>query len=263
MTLTQAEIAHWFHIPQPRERPLLRLYTFPFAGGTGTAYHAWAKLLPPSIELCAVMLPGRLGRLEETPYNRMAPLVAELARLIARRDPTPFLLFGHSMGAVLAYEVSHRLWQQFGRLPLHLIASGHRAPQLPNRRAEIYRLPQAQFIEELRQFNGTPPQLLADQDLMDLLLPALRADFEMLGTLPYVERAPLPLPITAFGGREDGEASLAEIEAWSIHTGEQFNWEQFDGGHFFVHERRGEVVARVGAICIAATAALPLAQGVG
>lgn len=252
MKLSKEDFERWLHIPKPIARAKLRLYAFPFAGGTGTFYHAWAKLLPPQVELCGIQLPGRLGRFEELPYTRMGELVETLAHVVSAQDEVPFLFFGHSMGAVLAFELAHHLRQAHGVAPCHLIASGHRAPQLPNPRPNIFKLPTDQFVEALKVFNGTPAQLLEDRELMELLLPALRADFEMLSGVAYTERGALPFPITAFGGRYDSEALEDEIHAWSVHTNKTFEAEFFEGGHFFVSECLPEVIKRVCGICVRA-----------
>jgi medium-chain acyl-[acyl-carrier-protein] hydrolase len=252
MKLSKEELERWLHIPKPIVRPSLRLYAFPFAGGTGAFYHSWARQLPPQVELCGILLPGRHGRLKEPLYTRMGELVETLAHIVSAQDDVPFLFFGHSMGAVLAFELAHHLRQTDGMAPCHLIVSGHRAPQLPNPRPDIFRLPTDRFIEALKLFNGTPAQLLEDRELMELLLPALRADFEMLSQLVYVERGPLPFPITAFGGLLDSEAQEDEIHAWSAHTNKTFEAAFFEGGHFFVSECLPEVIKRVCEICVRA-----------
>lgn len=145
----------------------------------------------------------------------------------------PFAIFGHSMGAKLSFEFARRLRQDHGIQPLHLFLSGCRAPQFPDP-APFYDLPQPEFMEKLRGLNGTPAEVLDHPELMELLLPLLRADFQVIQTHTFAADSPLDCPITAFGGLEDDEISHAHLEGWREQTTSRFSLQMFPGDHFFL-----------------------------
>ena len=239
----------WLHVPVTIAAPKMRLICFPYAGASGVVYHPWAKLMPEGVELSGVQMAGRLARRDEPPMTRLEPLIDILAEVVASRPDVPVVFFGHSMGAILAFELMHRLARAGEALPRHLIVSGHCAPQLPNKNRDVYRLTEGEFIERVKRFNGTPPALLADRELLEMILPSLRADFEILGTRTDLQRAPLDVPITAMAGRQDSEATPAQVSGWSTHTAAGFNQHLFDGGHFFINENRDDVLTVVRKIC--------------
>ncbi len=196
----------------------VRLFCFPYAGGSASIFRAWSSGLAPEIELCAVHLPGRERRMMEPPFTRLAPMVETLAQSLEPQMDLPFAFFGHSMGALISFELARRLRLEGQRGPDHLFVSGHRAPQLPPPRPPIYQLPEQEFVEELRRFEGTPEEILQNVELLQLLIPALRADFEVVGTYSHAAEAPLDCPISVFGGREDSEVSEEELENWRDQT---------------------------------------------
>lgn len=246
------DIGTWLHVPRPLARPALRLFAFPYAGATGSAYHAWAQALPPDVELCGIQLPGRLARIREPSYTRIEPLVDVLAGVLAARDDVPFVFYGHSMGTAVAFALTHELHARGRPLPCQLVMSGRGAPHLAPPRGGLHLLPEAEFIEQMRMFNGMPRQLLDDPEIMQLVLPAMRADFELLAGIALATHAPLPVPIAAWGGRADADAPEAAIRAWARHTSQEFEARMFDGGHFFINEVRGEVLAALSGICMRA-----------
>jgi medium-chain acyl-[acyl-carrier-protein] hydrolase len=157
----------------------------------------------------------------------------------------PFAFFGHSMGAAIGYELAQLLRRDYHIEPTHLFVSGRHAPQLPDETPITYSLPEPEFVEELRQLNGTPAEILEHPELLKLLLPLLRADFELIQTYVYSSRPPLDCPITAFGGIEDKEVSREHLEAWREQTRASFSLKMFPGDHFFIHTAQALLVETI------------------
>lgn len=221
----------WFSSPRPRADARVRLFCFSYAGGSASVFHRWPQQLPETLEVHAACLPGRAFRLREPAIKRMGPLLDELEAAMRPLLDRPAALFGHSMGALVAYELARRL----GGKVQHLFVSARRAPHLPSRIADLHALDPDAFVEALRTFYGTPEVLLADPELQTLVLPALRADLELLETYAPPPIAPLAVPITAFGGDRDAGVTPDELEAWRPHTADAFEVELLAGDHFFVH----------------------------
>jgi medium-chain acyl-[acyl-carrier-protein] hydrolase len=229
----------WVLYPKPNPHAGLRLFCFPYAGGGATVYRAWADGLPPDVELACVQYPGRGSRLKEPAFAQLMPLVEALVPALPPHLDKPFAFFGHSMGAVIAFELARRL----AREPLHLFVSGRQAPQLPPRDLHTYDLPDAEFIEELQRLGGTPREALAHPELMQLMLPLLRADFEAIQTYAYAPGPPLHCPVTAFGGLEDEDVSREQLEAWREQTDARFDAHLLPGDHFFLHSAQARLLA--------------------
>lgn len=236
----------WFTIPRRVAEPRLRLFCFPFAGGGASTYRPWptAAALPSDFEVVALALPGRELRMRETPFASLTALLdtLESAPEFTQKLDRPFAFFGHSMGARIAFELTRRLRRRSGPLPLRLIASGARAPQLPRNDAPRHTLDDAKFVAELRRLGGTPESVLAEPELMELLLPVLRADFQLNDTFTHAAEAPLDLPISAFGGASDASVSKDDLEAWHEQTSRGLTTRLFAGGHFFLNEDRTPVL---------------------
>lgn len=226
-------------IPRPVVRPRLSLFCLPYAGGGANVFQSWPAQLPPDIEVAAIQLPGRGTRFREPLFRQIGPLCDSLeAALVPFLEPagsTPFALFGHSMGATIAFELCRRLRRRGGRMPAHLILSGRGAPQFVDDEPPIYQLPEAEFIKKISTQGGTPREVLDNAELMSLLLPILRADFEVVETWQYTPEPPLDVPMTALGGHEDELAPASEIPGWREHTVREFSSHLFPGGHFFLH----------------------------
>ena len=212
----------------------LRLFCLPYAGGSAFVYSGWGKSLPPQVEVCPVQLPGRGGRILEQPYTRMGPLVADVTRALRPFFDKPFALFGHSMGAAVGFEVTRLLRREGGPRPAHLFVSGRSAPQLRKPQRHAYKLPEAEFIEELRRLKGTPAEVLEHPELMQLLLPLVRADFELIQTYTAADEPPLDVPLTAFGGLMDEDVSRECLEAWGAQTTRAFGYRMLPGDHFYL-----------------------------
>ncbi len=178
----------WLRSPKPNPQASLRLFCFPYVGGGALIFRTWPNSLPATAEVCPVELPGRGTRLKETPFTRLLPLVQALAQALLPHLDKPFAFFGHSMGALISFELTRQLRRLYGLVPLHLFVSAHRAPQLPDPDPPIHTLPEAEFMEELRCLNGTPKEVLEQPELMELMLPILRADFALCETYIYAKR---------------------------------------------------------------------------
>jgi medium-chain acyl-[acyl-carrier-protein] hydrolase len=234
--------SRWLTSPGLETGGRVRLFCLPYAGGGASIFRGWSAALGPDIDVRAIQLPGREERIAERPYRRMAPLVTALAHALAPALDMPYVVFGHSMGAAIGFELARELRRRGAPSPLRLFASGHRAPHLPSRDAQIHQLPEPQLVNELRRFNGTPEEVLRDRDMMRLILPTLRADFELCETYACASEPPLPSPITAFGGLHDDEVRDHELLAWRDHTAGMFRMQLFHGNHFFIQAHRTAVL---------------------
>lgn len=212
----------------------MRLICFPFAGGSAQAFREWRDHLPQSIELCAVQLPGREMRQREAPVDSADAIVDAVLPVLAPLLDRPFALFGHSMGAIIAFELARRLQQDRRSAPACLIVSGRVAPHRPLTRAPINHLPREGFIEGLRQLDGTPPEVLDDSELMSLIEPMLRADLAVHESYQYRAEPRLACDVLAFGGLRDPEAGRGDVEAWREVTDGSFGLQMMPGAHFFI-----------------------------
>lgn len=213
----------------------MRLFCFPYAGGGAVIYRGWTNNLPPSVELCLALLPGRENRLKEAPLTDIRQVVEALATVIEPYLDKPFVFFGHSMGAMIGFELARLLRRNNGRLPAALFISGRPAPQLPSTEAISYNLPEEEFKKKLRELNGTPQEVLDHPELMDLTIPLVRADFSVVETYQYVPEPPLACPITAFGGWQDRAVTKEQVEAWREQTAAAFRLWMIPGDHFFLN----------------------------
>jgi medium-chain acyl-[acyl-carrier-protein] hydrolase len=223
-------------------RARLRLFCFPYAGGGAMAFRGWTPAMPPGVEVCPVRLPGREGRIREPALTRVNAVAEAAASALLPHLDAPFALFGHSMGAFIAFELARLLRRRNGPRPVRLFVSGCRAPHIPRKRATTYDRPEPEFLDELRRLNGTPPEVLRDPELMRVMLPLLRADFEASETYTYAADSPLDCPVTAFGGQDDPEAGRGDVRAWCEHTSAAFTLKLFPGDHFFINAAQGPLL---------------------
>ncbi len=226
--------AGWLFCPRPNPQAALRLFCFPYAGGGASVYRRWPAGLPASVEVCGLRLPGHEGRFREPAFTRLTPLVDALAEALLPALDRPFAFFGHSMGALIAFELARRLHRDGRPTPRHLFLSARAAPQL-HRPDPCHNLPEPLFREHLRRLGGTPPEVLEHPELMKLLLPMLRADFAVCETYVHQPDEPLGCPITAFGGLDDPLPRREQLEGWRAHTRAGFRLHMLPGNHFFLH----------------------------
>lgn len=207
-----------------------------------TIYRSWPQSLPPEVEVCAAQLPGRGTRIREQPFQSLTPLVEAAAEAITPYLDKPFALFGHSMGAVISFELARRLRDLGKPQPSHLFVSGRRAPQVPNEDPVTYNLLDDELQRELLRLNGTPQEVLEHPGLMELMIPLLRADFAVVETYDYHPGAPLGCPITAFGGLQDLDVTREYLEGWREQTAGAFALRMLPGNHFFLNDAQTQTL---------------------
>ncbi len=228
----------WIIFPQPVPEAKLRLFCFPYAGRGAGIFRNWQRELPDTIEICAVQLPGREERLREPLFSRFSPLINTLSQVLLPHLERPFAFFGHSLGALICFELARELRRQKASLPQKLIVSGRRAPQIPDSDSPESQLPEPEFIERLRLYNGTPAEVLQNPELLAIYLPILRADLAVIETYTYVTEKPLNCSLFCYGGINDPETTRNELVSWKEHTQKDFRIRMFPGNHFFLNQER-------------------------
>lgn len=232
----------WFKSFRPISRPRLRLFCFPHAGGSARAYRRWSDLLPIDIEVLAIEMPGRGTRSKDPLITRMNVLLDALEPAIVPLLDRPYAFFGHSMGGRIGFELARKL-RQLGRpAPVHLCISGTPAPGAPERMPPIYALPDDQFIAGIRRHGGTPEDILSNPQMLEIVLPFLRADFILTEASPETKDRPLDIPMTAMGGLDDIVVPPEDIALWREQTTRDFSLETYPGGHFFLHTAEQNVL---------------------
>ena len=230
----------WCRIFHPAPKAPVRLVCLPHAGGSAGFYFPLARALAPRAEVLAVQYPGRQDRRGEPAATDLESLADHIAEELLPRTDRPYALFGHSMGAVVAFEAARRL-RAAGHGPAELFVSGRRAPSL-NRDNDPQPATDDEVIAEIRALNGTGDTLLEDPETLRMILPALRADYRALGRYRYRPGSPLDCPVTAFTGDRDPKAGVDEVRAWHAHTTAGFELHVLDGGHFFLVDRQAEML---------------------
>ncbi len=225
--------------------PRARLFCFPHAGGTAREYRGWRHHLAPDIELVCVEPPGRAERLSEPAYRDATRLVHDLLGVLEPSLDRPFALFGHSMGALLALELAYQLSDRGLPTPLHLFLSARPSPHTATARTETHLFEDDALWEVVDRRAAIPPAVREDQGFQELFLPLFRADMELVETYTPTGRAPLQIPITALGGREDDCPPPEELGEWAPYTSAGFRERVFSGGHFFLRAEEREIVALI------------------
>ena len=186
-----------------------------------------------------MQLPGREARMSERGYTQMKAAIDEAAETVYPLLDKPFYFFGHSMGAAMSFELARFLRRSALPQPRHLFVSARRGPQMPRRDKELHHtLPDREFLATIKKLGGTPDAVLQNEELMELFLPVLRADFTLLETYKYVPEPPLACPISAYCGTQDTEVSEEEMAGWREQTSSSFTLKMIPGGHFFIHSQQ-------------------------
>lgn len=236
----------WLVIPRPNPKAELRLFCFPYAGSGAVVYRTWPNDLPAEIEMCAVQLPGRENRFREAPMSELTEVVRALAQALQPRLNLPFAFWGHSLGGLICYELAHFLRTEYGREPVRLFISARRAPHLPEPLAPIHALPNDEFIAQMQQrYGGIPQAILQAPDLLNAMLPMLRADFALFENYVHETRAPLHCPLTVFGGEHDRIVERRDLEAWREHTSGNFVLHILEGDHFFLRSAQASLTREI------------------
>ncbi|MFI6108975.1 thioesterase II family protein [Streptomyces sp. NPDC051310] len=233
-------VSRWIRQFHPAPQAPVRLLCLPHAGGSASAYYALSKALAPQVEVLAVQYPGRQDRRQEPLLDSIDALRAGLAEELAPWRDRPLALFGHSMGAVLAYEVARTLCGDAGAPPVHLFVSGRGGPEQQVELA-LDQMDDRAMVTALDDLGGTDMRFLDDEDVLRLVAPAIRSDYRAVRTYRHVPGPPLPCPITALVGDRDAMAPVGVVEPWGAHTSADFRMEVFPGGHFYLAENLGEV----------------------
>ena len=224
----------WLQSRPAGGNPRVRLFCLPHAGGGAAAYRPWNAELPAYVQISSVLLPGRETRLSEPAYNQIDPLLDAMSRELRPWLDIPYAVFGHSMGALLAFEWARRLRRDGHSMPAWLFLSGRRAPDAPSDTRLLHSLADREFVEELtRRYNGIPPELQGDPALKEVFLPVLRADIAVVESYCFREDEPLDCPITVFAGMNDATVSWDQSLAWKRQTRQRFAMQVLPGGHFF------------------------------
>lgn len=228
-----------------RAEAAVRLYCFPHAGAGASAYQPWQSLLSDQTAAVPIQLPGRETRHFEPPLTSVESLIGLLGHELAPRLEPPFALFGHSMGALIAFEFARSLRRAGASEPLGLFVSGHPAPQVRAGRAPVHQLPDYALAVKLKQLGGIPDVIADDPDLLAFFLPLVRADLALTETYAYRPEPELELPVFALGASRDPTTPYDQLLAWREQTRGEFRVELFAGGHFFLLEHVERVLALI------------------
>ena len=237
---------NWFVCPKPNPGAATRLFLFPFAGGGPAAFGKWPAAFPDTIETWIAHYPGRGSRHNESPIKQISTLTQQLSQTIQPHLDKPFAFFGHSLGGLVAFELIRQLGKQNISQPNILFVSACCAPHLLDLHPPIHGLPDADFLKSLEQLNGIPDEVLNHPELLDLLLPTVRADFEAAESYHSTPaKSLLNCPIFALSGLDDPRVSRERLEGWSTHTSAKFQSQYFPGDHFFINTAREAVIASI------------------
>jgi medium-chain acyl-[acyl-carrier-protein] hydrolase len=251
-------VSNWFIRESKVPVPACRVFCFPYAGGAAAIYRGWQMALPRDAELLAVELPGRGIHFRSPPIASLEVLVGRLVDVVAPLMDVPAVFFGHSNGAMIAHALALELRRRDLPQPRAMLLSAKRPPHLESRDEMAHTLPTPRFVEKLRELNGTPPEILGNDELLAFFLPMLRADFALSETCRYEPCPPLRCDARLLGGDRDADVSVDQLREWARYFEHPPQLDVLAGDHFFIHSARDEVLAvlrRAVRDCIAATRA--------
>ncbi|TKI55058.1 thioesterase [Brevibacillus antibioticus] len=224
----------------------IKLFAIPYAGSSANFYLKWKRALLPEVEIVPLELPGRGSKIKERPFTCLQEAIEDLLEKIERESSSqPYALFGHSMGNLLAFELMHRIRKEKLPLPICAFLSGRRPPHIFEEKKR-YLMSDEDFVQELVTMGGTPQEVLENADLLQLFLPILRTDFQLVETYVPVEgREPLDVPLVIFSGINDSIANVEDMEGWNSYTTSSCQIVHYDGGHFFIFEYTDDIIKRL------------------
>ena len=236
----------WVDTLKASKHPDVRCFCFHYAGGGSQMYRAWVDHLPKRMDLYSILLPGRERRTHEPLMTECHEIVeAMIPELLPLLDK-PYVFFGYSMGALVAWALAKKIQNIGYVLPRHLFIAASRAPCMRKGEEKLYDLPSEQFIVKLTALGGIPEEILANHEIMDMYLPLLRADLTVADTYtPQDDEEQIDCPIDAFGGIGDMAITSKEIEGWKSHTRSSFHNKYFPDGHFFILHHFKEIIGEI------------------
>jgi surfactin synthase thioesterase subunit len=227
-----SDLHRWLLRPHPDREAALRLFCVPHAGASATVFHHWTRQLQLPVEVCGIELPGRGARLRDIPYASLDALVAQLVHVLRAHLERPYALYGHSMGGLVAFELARAFRRVGAPSPAAVVVSAAGAPHtLPAPEPRPVRS-DADLVRTLERYGGTPAAILAEPDVVSLLLPALRADLALVETYAYVPDTPLDVPLVVLGGVNDALVPPDTLDDWRVHTRRSFTVQRVPGDHF-------------------------------
>lgn len=240
----ETSISPWFSTYGLPQQGQSRIFAFPYSGAGASLFNQWSKhcFNNSTTDLIGVQLPGRGSHLKTKPFSDLPLLIEQLVIAIKPLLDKPFIFFGHSLGALIAFELCRALRREDLPLPKHLFISAFRSPELPNPNRPLHQLSKAGIVDELRNYAGTPKEILADHKIMMLFLPLLRADFSLHETYQYQTDTPLSCPISILSGTDDHVAKPASMKNWQQQTSNRFDHTQYPGDHFFLNQQYQSII---------------------
>lgn len=219
----------------------ITLFMLPYAGGSASVYLNWRKFMPSEVEISPLELPGRGRRYKEPLIDSAPAMVPDLIQSMKESGlSTPYAIFGHSMGSLLALETACELAKQGEPLPAALFLSGRNSPDVKVKQT-YHHLPEPELLQEVIKMGGTPPELIENRELIELFLPIIRSDFKLVETYHYEQEMPLDCPFFILNGKKDAFIDSYDIENWSRFTLKPYSVKWFEGGHFYIHEQTREL----------------------
>ncbi len=240
--MTTPRFNAWVTCPNPQPQAAVRLFCLPFAGGGASVYRGWGKELGPTIEVCPIQIPGRENRFSETAHRDINTLAPAIASQLQFYIDTPYLIYGHSMGALVTFEVLRILQQKGQPLPSIAILGAHRAAHLPPKRRPMSELDDEAFIEKLTTFGGFPKEVLESEELLKFVMPTLRADFTLCDSYAHQPDDKLDCPLVLVAGKHDQEVGPQDMQPWDEHTSHSARLVTLDAGHFFLKTHQAELM---------------------
>ena len=239
------KITPWLHGMQKDSDVDFRLFCFSYAGGGASTYLRWRAHISKSTDICAVQPPGREGRISESPISDLKILISNIADVITPHTNIPYAFFGHCNGALISYELFRELRRRGVTLPEHMFISSFRSPERVNINKVLNDLPESEFLSLLRTYGGIPDSILNDKEIIQSLMPTLRADFSLHENYRYTEEEKINCPLTIYGGLKDNIVPRKELVGWRDMTSAGAKIKLFPGGHFFIDSHTKSVVKSI------------------
>ncbi len=242
---TEVNSDRWFLCPEPNPKAKMRIFCLHYAGGGASMYHSWKKAFSDDVELWAIQLPGRESRYSEPRIQSLSDLVKMIVDVLQPLVDKPFAIFGYSMGALLAFEITRELRSRGEPQPVHLFLASATAPHLPKVYPPLAQLPEDELIDQVRYYFQPPEEIWQNAELLELILPILRDDLSVIESHQHVEQKRLDCSIDVYIGLNDRSAPVNDAQAWSEYSNTTFQLTGFQGGHFFWETESTKLMEKV------------------